>query len=160
MDNSMNKREFDSYKSLRKADIVLIAVCLLSALGSAVLLKAGMRAGNTVSISCDGKVIYTDTLDSPKDIYYLVTYLEDGCTQERTEQYPSIPENVSYNLLHIVNGTVTMEAADCKDQICVRHRPIAANRENIICLPHRMVVEITGNSGREDNAEELDGMVK
>ncbi len=160
MDNGMNKRELDSYKSLNKADIVLIAVCLLSALGSAFLLKAGMGAGNKVSVSCDGKVIYTDALDSPKDIYYLVTYFEDGCTQERTEQYPTIPENVSYNLLHIANGTVTMEAADCKDQICVRHRPIAANRENIICLPHRMVVEITGDSGREDNAEDLDGMVK
>ncbi len=160
MDNSMNKREIDSYKSLKKADIVLIAVCLLSAFGSAFLLKAGMGTGNKVSISYDGKVIYTDTLDSPKDIYYLVTYPEDGCMQERTEQYPSIPENVSYNLLHIVNGTVIMEEADCKDQICVRHNPIAANRENIICLPHRLVVEITGDSDREDNAEELDGMVK
>lgn len=160
MDNNMNKRELDSYKSLKKADVVLIAVCLLLALGSAFLLKAGMGAGNTISISYDGKVIYTDTLDSPKDIYYLVTYFEDGCTQERTEQYPTIPENASYNLLHIAKGTVTMEAADCKDQICVRHKPIAANRENIICLPHRMVVEITGGLGCEDNAEDLDGMVK
>lgn len=160
MDNGMNKRESDSYKSIKKADIVLIAVCLLSAAGSLFLLRAGMRDGNEVSISYDGKVIFTDTLDAPKDIYYLITYTEDGCTRERTEQYPSIPEEVSYNLLHIVNGTVTMEEADCKDQICVRHRPITANRENIICLPHRLVVEITGGSGRKANTEELDGMVK
>ena len=36
-----------------------------------------------------------------------------------------------------------MEAADCRDQICVRHRAVSAVGESIICLPHKLVVEIT-----------------
>ncbi len=35
-----------------------------------------------------------------------------------------------------------METARCPDQICVRHKAISRNGENIICLPYKIVVSI------------------
>ena len=39
-------------------------------------------------------------------------------------------------------GRVAVIEADCPDQICVRHRQINRDQETIVCLPHRLVVEV------------------
>lgn len=57
-----------------------------------------------------------------------------------------------WNLLAVSKEEVSMLAADCPDQICVRHRPISRGGEGIICLPHKLAVEIWGEE------ESLDGM--
>ena len=49
-----------------------------------------------------------------------------------------------YNKVVIENGSVHMADADCPDQYCVQHAAIHAGHETIICLPHELVVEITG----------------
>ena len=54
-----------------------------------------------------------------------------------------IPDEGAFNLFSVTDGVVRMEAADCRDQICVRHRAVSAVGESIICLPHKLVVEIT-----------------
>ena len=77
-------------------------------------------------------------------------------TWERFETYPEIPKEVSFNLLSVSGSDVSMEAADCRDQICVHHKPISAAGESIICLPHRFVAEIVGGESQETP----DGMVR
>lgn len=144
-------------EKIHKADIVLIAACLLSAFILAVMLRRGMTAGNTVKISYDGEAVYTAALKQSGEQYYLITYTEGGIVQECMDERPPLPEDVSYNLLRLADGNVSIEAADCKDQICVRHKPISGVRENIICLPHRLVVQIAGVSGGTD---ELDGIAE
>jgi hypothetical protein len=37
-----------------------------------------------------------------------------------------------------------MTAADCPDKLCVKQRSIAKEGETIVCLPHRVVVKISG----------------
>ena len=46
------------------------------------------------------------------------------------------------NLLHIENGSAWLEDADCPDQICVNTGKIKYAGQSIICLPHKVVVEI------------------
>lgn len=55
------------------------------------------------------------------------------------------------NTIHISEqGVVTMVEADCPDQICViSFPPISKNGEQIICLPHKLVVEIQGGKNSE-----------
>lgn len=49
------------------------------------------------------------------------------------------------NTIRIDGGTVTMITADCPDQICVTaFPPISKDGEQIICLPHMLVVEVEG----------------
>ena len=46
-----------------------------------------------------------------------------------------------------------MTDADCPDKICVNHATISDVGESIVCLPHRVVVEIVSSDGETDNAD-------
>ena len=61
---------------------------------------------------------------------------------------------VEYNLFSCENGEIRMIQSSCPDLICVRHKPVSGTGENIICLPHELVIEIMG---AQEN--ELDGVV-
>lgn len=60
------------------------------------------------------------------------------------------------NVCEIKDGEVNMIQADCPDQLCIHQEPIYIQGETIVCLPNRVVVEITGN----DKGEQLDGVVQ
>lgn len=146
---------------MKRADAALIGICLLAAAALAIWFAAWREEGRTLRISYDGEVIVTETLDAPgrskgSPVYYLFLFEESGAIWEQFETYPEIPDGVNYNLLSVSGSEVSMEAADCRDQICVHHRPVSAGGESIICLPHRLVVEMAGGT---DEAP-LDGMVK
>lgn len=46
------------------------------------------------------------------------------------------------NTVEIQNGAVKVTEADCPDQLCVKQGAIKGDRESIICLPHKFVVEV------------------
>lgn len=152
---------------IKKADIVLIAGCLLAAALLGVFFVVHREAGGIVRILYDGIELkeislYSEQTDSwakASSGYYLITYRDDVVGVEYFKDKPEskISEGTSYNLISVTDGTVAMEAADCGDQICVRHKPISSEGESIICLPHILVVEI--DSG-ENTDEPLDGVVR
>ena len=47
------------------------------------------------------------------------------------------------NRIAVNNGSVCMEYADCPDQVCVKTGTVKAG--DIVCLPHRVIVSVTGN---------------
>jgi hypothetical protein len=51
----------------------------------------------------------------------------------------------SYNVMIVENNTINIIDADCPDKICVNHSTIENVGETIICLPHKLVVEIKEN---------------
>lgn len=167
----MHKKELVTKQHIRKADILLIIFCLLSALLLGIWFLLGGKSGTTLQISYDGTLLYTANLKHYSNTgsqvteraeqYCLITYSDSGSLPEVNMTFvrPDCPADTPYNLLCITDGTVTMEAADCRDQICVHHKPISGSRESIICLPHKLAVEITGDS-EEDDTDTLDGMVK
>ena len=104
------------------------------------------RSGSIVTISHDGMELYRIDMEdvSVYPHYYLIEYRENGQDIHimHSEQYLDLPEAQHYNLLSVVDGSVSMEAADCRDQICVQHIPFKNDRESIICLPNKLVIEI------------------
>ena len=50
---------------------------------------------------------------------------------------------LSGNTVKVKNGKVLVLWANCKNQICVNHKPISNSGETIVCLPHKLVIEIT-----------------
>ena len=50
------------------------------------------------------------------------------------------------NLLVIADGTARLTEADCPDLLCVKQGSIRYAGDSIICLPHKLVVEITGDA--------------
>ena len=51
-------------------------------------------------------------------------------------------EDGSYNLLQIADGCACVTQANCPDKLCVHQPKISQTGENIVCLPHRVVVFI------------------
>lgn len=163
----MNSKINESKPHMKKADVMVITVCLLAALLLAAGLLRHQEEGHQLCISYDGETIMTVEVEeviSGKDVsadggesgcYYLITYEDAEAVLLKFDSRPDVPSGVSYNLLYLSTEGVQMEAADCRDQICVHHRPLTGGGESIICLPHRLVVELVGGEG-----EQTDGMVK
>lgn len=60
-----------------------------------------------------------------------------------------VQQSDGYNKIIIENGVVYMEDADCPDKYCVQQGRIHNQRQTIVCLPHRLVVEIIGKETEE-----------
>ena len=56
------------------------------------------------------------------------------------------------NTVRIAGGCVDVTYANCSNQVCVEHDPISQVGEEIVCLPHGMVIEIVAS---EDDATKL-----
>lgn len=152
---------------ITKADIILLLFCLLAAAALTVWFGGGGREERTLRITWDGAEMRNLALPlKPKErggavagedgnLYCLMLYVEGGIMfcwyGERPDQRIEWTETrgISYNLLVVSGDRVRMEAADCKDQICVHHVPVQDAGENIICLPNRLVVEITDEADGE-----------
>ena len=61
------------------------------------------------------------------------------------------------NVCEIKDKKVSMISADCPDQLCIHQRTIQLQGETIVCLPNKVVLEITGT--RQTDQEALDGVV-
>lgn len=57
----------------------------------------------------------------------------------------SIPTQDGYNIVRVEGEKVRIIEADCRDGICARATPISEPGEIIVCLPHKLVVEIIGS---------------
>ena len=50
-----------------------------------------------------------------------------------------------------------MRQAETNRQICADHKAIEKSGETIVCLPHKVVIEIQSEDGKE---QELDGVTQ
>ena len=64
-------------------------------------------------------------------------------------------ERGASNVLEIRGGEAYMEEADCPDRLCVKQGAIGKSGESIICLPHKLAVQIVG-----EETGEVDALVK
>lgn len=114
---------------MTKADKLLIVIVILLSLASLIYInRQGFSDGDKyVSIQYNGKEIKKVIFD--KKII--------GTTIP-------IKTELGYNLIEIGDEKVRVLEADCPDQIDVKQGWISNVGETLICLPHRLVVEIKG----------------
>lgn len=110
-----------------KRDLALLAgILVLAAAGFLVLGLSGRREGASVRILLDGQLCGTYDLHRDRE---LVVACSGG-----------------FNRVVIEDGQVYVAEADCPDGWCVRHAKVSRAGEVIVCLPHRLVVEIGGSA--------------
>ncbi len=105
--------------------IVVIAAAIAIAVSAIAAAFYQKNEGDTLRITIDG-------------VLYGEYSLADNQTVTMTEK-------LGYNRLVIENGTAYMADADCADKYCMAYKPISKNGETIICLPHKLVVEVCGD---------------
>ncbi len=118
-------------KRKTRNDIILITVLLLLAFMAALMLFLLKVEGDTVVVSVNGQ-----------------TFAEYSLGEDRAVE---IKNGAEYNLLIIKDGKAYIDHASCPDGICSSHRPICHDRESIICLPNKVVVEIRSQSRNQSD---------
>ena len=113
--------------------ILIVAVLAISLISFAAI-KMTQKDGKEVIVTVEGKEVYKTSIKKDQ-----------------------IPEKNGTNVMQIKDGKVTMKKADCKDQICADHKAIEKSGETIVCLPHKVVIEIRSEDGKE---QELDGLTQ
>lgn len=90
------------------------------------------KSGTYVTISRDGQRILTCSL-----------------SEDQTIPIENASGKVT-NTLEIKDGKAKMIRADCPDGLCLHQKAISMQKENIVCLPNRVVVTVTGDDGGFD----------
>lgn len=119
----------------KKGDLILVIGILLLAVIIWLLLRYVPAAeAAEVLVKQDGQIIGEYHLDQEQRISV------------------SDPQG-GYNIIIISEQSVAITDSDCPDKLCVRHNSITRQGESIICLPHKLIVQII--SGKESD---LDGI--
>ncbi len=117
---------------MNKRDFVAIAlVVALSLVGFLLFGRTGEK-GKEVVIRSDGRLVGTYPLSENRE---LTVTLGSG-----------------KNTIVIRDGGVSVSDADCPDKYCVKQGVISRSGESLICLPHRLAVEITDGSEPDGTA--------
>lgn len=69
----------------------------------------------------------------------------------RGQENMKIKTNNGYNILIIKDNSIAIIDGDCKDKICIKSGYIKNVGESLICLPHKLMIEIKGNKAREED---------
>ena len=107
---------------IKKADVVLCLVAVAVMIMVITLITLCSPKGNSVVVTSCGETVGEYSLKGNTEIPVL--------------------SNLGYNIVVIENGEVYVKEADCRDQICVEHTPVSTDGEIIVCLPHKVTVEI------------------
>ena len=54
----------------------------------------------------------------------------------------TVETEYGYNILRVSHGAIEVIRADCDEQVCVNQGEITDSLVPIVCLPHRMVIQI------------------
>lgn len=145
-------------QTVKKADVILLVVVLITA-GIMLFFRQFIHApGGFARVSYDGAPVAEIPLSEKGAAYYLFVGQNFFSFTEKEWQaanlIPAGNAESSYNAFVCRDGEIRMIQSNCPDLICVHHRAISRTGENIICLPHGVVIEIVGARGQE-----LDGVV-
>lgn len=114
---------------MKKNDFVLIGIVIVFAIVFYCFYSAFMGEGETLRISVDG--------------------IEYGVYDLNEDQIIYIGDT---NVLEIKDGEAFMIEADCPDGLCLHQTSISQNKESIICLPNRVIAEVTSEGKSEYDA--------
>lgn len=109
---------------MKKKDVQLMAAVMVLALLVWLIQRLVISSeGDMIRVMRDGSWIGTYSLEKQAEIAFT-------------------DEQGGRNILVIQDGEAYMKEADCPDGLCMKQKPISRKGESIICLPHRLVIEV------------------
>lgn len=130
-------------KMIRRGDVIIVLLLMMASflpLGVFTYYQAKANDSDLQAIvKVDGKAM---------KVFDLV---DDG----ETETFYYVDDHGHENVIVRTGTSVEITEANCGDQVCVRMNAIDAVGETILCLPHRLLVEVTSDQP-VDNIDGLD----
>ena len=121
---------------ITKWDIVLIAVLLILSLVPEALFYL---KGNDASLSRTYAVIQVDGKD----------YKEVPLSGHHGTDTIPIKTDKGYNLIVVKDESIGITEADCPDKICISEGFVSKPGATVVCLPHKVLVEVKSAGGDE-----------
>ena len=113
--------------------IVLLLIAAVAVSAAVLLLRGGSAPSPVARITRDGVLleeIDLTTVDQP----YTLTFEDES----------------GRNVVTVEQGRIRVSEADCPDRVCVNQGWISDGTVPIVCLPHRLMIEIKGGGGELD----------
>ena len=107
--------------------VLLFSALFILSCGAFFLFKNVGGTGTIATVRLDGERIDTIDLDAVAVPYDFTVEYGGG-----------------YNVVHVEHGSIAVTETDCPDQVCVRQGDISGPGIPIVCMPHRLVIEIEG----------------
>ena len=95
--------------------------------------------------------VYGNAQDEADLVKITVNQKLYGTYDLNKNQTITIQNNFGINTIQIQNKDVWMEEADCPDGYCKEQGHISKNKQTIVCLPHKLVVEISDVSEKSES---------
>lgn len=120
---------------MKKKDIIIIALALLAALALYLVSQVSLGAeASVVVVTVDGKEVLRKPL-------------------AMENRYEIAQDDGSLNVIRVEGGAVFMEEANCRDGLCIRQGKMKNGAKTIVCLPHKVVVQLKGDAPAGDNSD-------
>lgn len=116
---------------------IALILLFVAALGGGYLTMRGDAAGKTAAVYQNGVLIRRIDLTAVEEPYEFTVPTEDG-----------------FNTILVRKGGVCVSQADCGDQTCVKQVWLTGGLTPIVCLPHRLVIQLEDTNA----SESLDGV--
>lgn len=126
---------------MKKKDMIIIVCALLAALALYLVSQISLGAeASTVVVTLDGQEVLRRPL-AVEDVYEIAQ--DDG----------------SVNRIAVEDGAVFMLEANCRDGLCIRQGKMKNTAKTIVCLPHKLVVQLHGDAPASD-VDDLDVIIQ
>ena len=126
---------------MKKKDIIIIAAALLCALALYLVSQVSLGAeASSVVVTVDGREMLRRPL-------------------AMENSYEIAQEDGSVNVIRVEDGAVFMQEANCRDGLCIRQGRMKNTAKTIVCLPHKLVVQLTGDAPESD-VSDLDVIIQ
>lgn len=120
---------------MKKKDIILAGAVIAAALVMYILIRVfSSESGNEAVIRLDGEIYGTYGLNEDQTI--------------------EVVTDAGRNVVRIEDGEAFMEEADCPDGYCKNQGKISHLNETIVCLPHKLVVEVVSEADTSDDVSD------
>lgn len=126
--------------TLKPGDKALIAILILVLAGGTAWWFLTTRATNDANATSKTYLVVTQTKDGFRRVDTLSTDAEFSVETPGTGTGEDAKGGI--NAVIIENGIVSVPNSNCSNQVCVEHDPISQPGEQIVCLPHGLVIEI------------------
>lgn len=116
-----------------KTKVILFLLLAVAVSAAFLLLRGGGEDSPVARITRDGVLLEEINLNGV-DRPYALTFADESGS----------------NTVSVERGRIRVSEADCPDRVCVNQGWISDGTVPIVCLPHRLMVEIRGGGGELD----------
>lgn len=123
---------FKDKKIFKKWDVIIIVLLLVGSFTPEIILGTKLKKNYNITyaeITIGGKL-----------------YKRVALTGHKEEETIEVDTKWGNNIVFVKDEQIAMIDADCSDKLCLEQGYISKPGESIVCLPHRVMIQVIGEN--------------